>query len=576
MSYTLEQQKAIALAKARRRKAESLQAVEPQQEPVEMPQQELTQQEAPAVEQPQTLEQQFLAIPGMAPLSELAASANKTVFEMIDFLGPNNVNAVLQLVGSDSRMPTLADNLGSDGGYMEEGVARDAVRGLGQALTVGAGMTPAVGRNLASAKGIAQEALGLGTAKVAEPIKTATKAATTAISDALPSKAKDAAKLPLYRNSGDIVTAGFKLDDAGKVVRDKVQKAAIKAGVDEGAVAMISSSNKPTKKRLSQMVDVLEKGRDNLEYRNFNPPQRVIGQALESRLDIIQRANKSAASRLDSVANKLKNKPVNIDNAMSVFIDDMQKQGIKVDINKGTLDFTDSIIEGDNLNGAQGIITNVFNRVRRAKDPSKNAHRVHMAKGYIDEQVSYGKSPEGLSGKMDSIVKRLRRNLDQTLDQNFPEYDEVNTMYSETRSMIDEVQSLAGSKVDLTGDKADKALGVMSRKVLSNYNTGTATEELFDQLDNVARRYSTPLDSSIDDELRKLVSAEAELRKMFPTASKPNTFQGEIGAEVMRGAANTATGNKLGLVGQAAKAAGKVFSKSDEAKIQAIKDLLAE
>jgi len=94
MSYTLEQQKAIALAKARRSKAESLQVVDTQKETVEMPQQELTQQEAPAVEQPQTLEQQFLAIPGMAPLSELAASANKTVFEMIDFLGPKNVNAV--------------------------------------------------------------------------------------------------------------------------------------------------------------------------------------------------------------------------------------------------------------------------------------------------------------------------------------------------------------------------------------------------------------------------------------------------------------------------------------------------
>jgi len=572
MSYTLEQQKAIALAKARRRKAESLQVVEPQQEPVEMPQQELTQQEAPAVEQPQTLEQQFLAIPGMAPLSELAASANKTVFEMIDFLGPNNVNAVLQLVGSDSRMPTLADNLGSDGGYMEEGVARDAVRGLGQALTVGAGMTPAVGRNLASAKGIAQEALGLGTAKVAEPIKTATKAATIAISDALPSKAKDAAKLPLYRNSGDIVTAGFKLDDAGKVVKDAAQKKALKAGLDEGLVPMIASSNKATKSRIKEMVEVLETGRGNLELRNFNPPQRVVGQAIQDRLSIIQKANKEAASRLDKVANSLKGKPVDVSPAMNDFIERLAGEGVQ--FNDGVLDFADSTIEG--LTDAQNIIKRVVSRLHNTADPSQNAYRVHNAKKFIDEQVSYGKSQAGLSGKMEGIVKGLRHNLDDILDKQFPEYDQVNSMYAETRGVIDELQSLTGKKVNLSGDKADKALGVMSRKVLSNYNTGTATEEIFEQLDKVAARYSSPLSGGFDDDLKKIVSTEAALRKMFPSAIKPNTFQGEIGSEVVRGAASAATGGKSDLLNWGAKKMSKVFSKSDEARIQALKDLLAE
>ena len=572
MSYTLEQQKAIALAKARKRKAESLQAVEPQQEPIEMPQQELMQEEALAVEQPQTLEQQFLAIPGMAPLSELAASANKTVFEMIDFLGPNNVNAVLQLVGSDSRMPTLADNLGSDGGYMEEGVARDAVRGLGQALTVGAGMTPAVGRNLASAKGIAQEALGLGTAKVAEPIKTATKAATTAIGDALPSKAKDAAKLPLYRNSGDIVTAGFKLDDAGKVVKDAAQKKALKAGLDEGLVPMIASSNKATKSRIKEMVEVLETGRGNLEFRNFNPPQRVVGQAIQDRLSIIQKANKEAASRLDKVANSLKGQPVDVSPAMNDFLERLAGEGVQ--FNGGVLDFADSTIEG--LTDAQNIIKRVVSRLHNTADPSQNAYRVHNAKKFIDEQVSYGKSQAGLSGKMEGIVKGLRHNLDGILDKQFPEYDQVNSMYAETRGVIDELQSLTGKKVNLSGDKADKALGVMSRKVLSNYNTGTATEEIFEQLDKVAARYSSPLSGGFDDDLKKVVSTEAALRKMFPTAIKPNTFQGEIGSEVVRGAASAATGGKSDLLNWGAKKMGKVFSKSDEARIQALKDLLAE
>lgn len=526
-------------------------------------------------EQPKqnALEQKLLEIPGMAPVAEMAAAANKSIFQFLDFIGPDNVNAVLELAGSDSRVPTFTGSLASDGGYMEEGVARDMVQAGGALLPVAAGLAPVQGRNLATAKGITEEALGLGSA-VAEPVKTVTKAAVATVGDALPSKAKEAAKMPLYRGSGDVAAAGFKLDDAGKVVKDKVQQKALKAGLDEGLVAMISAGNKATKSRLKEMVEVLETGKGNLEYRNFNPPQRVVGQAIEDRLKIIQGANKSAAKRLDSVANSLKGKPVDVSPAMNQFVEDLANEGISVNIQTGKLSFDDSTIEG--LDGAQEIIKRTFNRLKNTADPTNNAYRVHNAKKFIDEQVSYGKTQAGLSGKMEGIIKRLRHNLDGVLDSNFPEYDQVNSIYAETRGVIDELQSIAGKKVDLNGANVDKALGVMSRKVLSNYASGTAMEDLFKQLDQVANRYSTPLTGGVDDELLKIVSTEAELRRMFPTATKPNTFQGEIGAEVMRGAADVATGNKVNIVQKAFEKAGKIFSKDDEAKIQALKELLSE
>lgn len=536
------------------------------QEPIQpAPQRELT-----AFEK---ADQALLEIPGMRTLAEFAASANKGFAGILDFLGPDTANAALELAGSDYRVPTVAQGIESvagSGNFMEPGFGRDVVQASGQLLPTALGMGPVVGRDVTKLGGAAAELVGLGTAKAAAPIK----AATSAVSDALPSKAKDAAKLPLYRQSGDIAAAGFKLDDAGRVVADKIQQKAIKAGVDEGAVAMIAAANKATKSRLKEMVEVLEKGKGNLEFRNFNPPQRVIGQAIKDRLSVIQSANRQAASELDGVVEGIKRKPVDVAPAINTFLDDLSNQGIRFNPRTGAVSFADSTIEG--LDGAQSIIRRTINRLYNTNDPTLSAYRVHNAKKFLDEQVSYGKTQEGLSGTMQTIIKRLRHNLDGILDSNFPEYDRVNTVYSETRSVIDELQSLAGRKVDLTGDKVDKALGVMSRKVLSNYNTGTATEDLFEQLDEVAKRYSTPLNHAINDELKKLVSAEAELRKMFPTASKPNTFQGLIGSEVGRAAADAATGNKIGLMEKAAKAAGRVFSKSDEEKIQAIKDLLAE
>jgi hypothetical protein len=534
---------------------------------------------APQAQQPQAQPapgNQGMGEEALNVLGELAAASNRSVTEFVDFLGPKTANAILSLAGTDKRVPLLTESLaptGIQGNFMDPGIARDATQVAGGLIPAAAGMMPVAGRDLTKPLGAAAELIGAGSAKMTQPVMQAANVATEAVQNVIPSKAREAAKLPLLRQSGDVAAAGFKLE-GDRVVKDAIQSKALKAGLDEGAVAMIASANKATKSRIKDMVSVLEGGRKNLEFRNFNTPQKVVGEAITDRLKIIQGANRQAASQLDSVAESLKGKAVDVSPAINTFIDDLNKQGIKVNLQNGSLDFTDSAIEGDNLKEAQGIIRNVFNRLYRTKDPSNNAYRVHTAKQFIDEQVSYGKSPGGLSGKMDGIVKKLRRNLDQSLDSTFPEYNRVNTIYSETRGVIDDLQDVAGSKVDLTGPNVSKALGTMSRKVLSNYASGTATEDLFKSLDDVSRRYSTPLSHSVDDELFKLVSAEAEIRKMFPAAVKPNTLQGIVGTEIGRGAADVAMGNKVGALTRAAKAAGKIFSPTDEAKIKALKDLL--
>ena len=506
---------------------------------------------------------------------EFAAGVNRPVAEFLDFVGPDTINAFLNVVGSEKRVPTLAENIpGIEGNFMEQGGARTAVRLAGNALPMAAGMKTVPTRDMTKAADVAAEFAGVGASKIAQPVVNAGGAAVDVIQDNLPSKARTAAKLPLMRRTGDVSAAGFKLDDAGNVVRDKAQKQAISAGLDEGAVAMISAANSPTKSRIKDMVAIIEKGKNNLEFRNFNTPQKVVGEAIGDRLRVIQTANKSAARRLDGVANSLKGQPVDISTPINGFLSDLADEGIAFNPKTGALDFSDSTIEG--LTEAQSIIKRVVKRLYDTKDPTKNAYKVHTAKKFIDEQVSYGKTQAGLSGRMENIAKSLRRGLDGELDAAFPEYNRVNTAYSETRGVIDELQGLAGKKVNLSGENVDKALGTMSRKVLSNYNTGVATEDLFKSLDDVARRYSTPLTDSVDDELFKLVSTEAELRKMFPTAVKPNTFQGEIGTEVMRGAIDAKTGDLASVMSRVSKTAKSIFGKDDEAKIKALKDLLVE
>jgi hypothetical protein len=500
-------------------------------------------------------------------IAEFAASGNRAAFDALDFLGPDNFNAISTLVGSDIRSPTFKGTLGSEGGFMEAGTARDVVQGLGQLAPVLGGAAPVVGRNLASAGGIAAEALGLGAAQITQPLK----AGTELVAQAFPSKARQQAKIPLLRQAGEAKAAGFKLSDDGKVVKDAVQQSALKADIPADTVSFIATTNKATKKRLGQMVDVLVKGKENRRYREFNVPQQVIGEALDERLKVLQLTNRNAASKLDDVANSLEGQRVDVSAPIEAFKQNLAKQRISID-GKGNLIFKGSSIEG--LGPPQKTIKNVYNRLRYTEDPTKNALRVHDAKKFIDEQVSYGKTQDGLSGNMEGIIKALRHDLDGVLDAKFSKYDEVNTAYSETRGVIDDLQSLVGKKVDLTGDDASRSLGTMSRKILTNYNTNQPVKEIIGKLDEFGRKYGTPMSASkMDDDIADLVTMESFLRETFARAAKSGSIEG-IGRNVAGGAAEVATGNKLGLVSRGLRAAGEVFSPTDEAKLKALKDLM--
>jgi len=84
----------------------------------------------------------LMNIPGVPALAEFAAGANRSVAGFLDFLGPDQVNSILEIGGSDYRVPTLRESIpGIEGGTMEPGLAKDIVGAAGEtsaaALSVG-------------------------------------------------------------------------------------------------------------------------------------------------------------------------------------------------------------------------------------------------------------------------------------------------------------------------------------------------------------------------------------------------------------------------------------------------------
>lgn len=508
-------------------------------------------------------------------LGELAAGANRTLMWVPD----TSVKAVNQLLGT--QIPTLSEGIEQltgyrpgQGGYMEPGVARDAVSAAGEVLVPGAmGLAPVAGRNLAKPAQAAAEFAGMGSATPG--------AALPAVSEISP---KLQAELALKNQTGDVAAAGMKLNNAGKATKDPVGQNALKAGVSEGVVGMVTGLNASTKQKMLRMVDILEQGRKNELDKSLHRPSDIVGDAIVDRVKVVDQARRSARARLSDVADGLEGRYVDFRPAVDDLLDSLRREGIDFDPKTGKVNFSGSSIQGKTAKKQQQLVREMLETFRDANSPP-DAKQLHYIKRILDDKLQFGKdnADTTLNSRIAGIFGSFRHSIDEILDANFPEYDQVNTVLHETIGALDGLQQIAGNRIDMSGEGADAALGTLSRRLLSNAQSRVPLSNALAELDRVANRYNTPLgvqvgDSvvgGLDDNVTAQVAFVSELERLFG-ASAVNSFQGDIGKEVARGAADLATGNKADLARRTYdKTLGKLFSKTEEQQLQAIRELLA-
>jgi len=97
----------------------------------------------------QSIDQTLMKVPGVAQLAEIAAASNRSTAGLLDFIGPTNINEVLQLMGVESRVPTFSSFTTPKGAFVGEGFQADVLSGVGEVMTaggiMGTGMRAAVG-----------------------------------------------------------------------------------------------------------------------------------------------------------------------------------------------------------------------------------------------------------------------------------------------------------------------------------------------------------------------------------------------------------------------------------------------
>lgn len=364
--------------------------------------------------------------------------------------------------------------------------------------------------------------------------------------------------------STDNDTALYIRDGAGDVQKDKLATEASRQGFDEGVLAAIKGSDTSDISAMLAMVNRLDKGKKNARFAAENRPADVAGAAFAKRIVSVKRVNQRAGRQLDVEANKLKGKPVDVSEPVETFIASLDDQ-LGVQFDNGKLKFQGSDIEG--VRGAQVVLKQVVKRMLETDVP--DAYDVHRLKRFIDEQVTYGKNQRGLSGKAEIVIKELRANLDGLLDSQFDDYRLVNETYSETISALNSFQDAVGQKTNLFGENADKTIGRLSRRVLSNVQSRERLLDAMDSINGVAKKHGVKVDGDLITQAMFL----DELDRIFGAAAK-TSLQGEMDKALARNAARGSL--KDAAVDAAVDGVDKLRGVNQDAAIESIRKLLRE
>jgi hypothetical protein len=368
---------------------------------------------------------------------------------------------------------------------------------------------------------------------------------------------------------------------APKIKADKIAIEAIDQGFDEGVVATIKGAIPTDKNAMRKMLGIYERGKKNAEFRAKNRPTDIVGDRIVDTVNIVKRANKKAGAEINKAAEALRGRYVESQPIGDRFIEALTDAGVNIGDDL-KLSFKGSDFE--DLPAVERTINTVFRRMSGPKRP--DAYEMHRMKRFIDEQVTYGKGGEGLTGRSESMLKALRRDIDDVLDENLPEYNEANTIYSETIGALDDIQDVAGRKIDLDGKNANKALGTLMRRVLGNAQSRVNVIDAVDGIEKMAEKYpgilllEGPGGTKKKPSITQLIMFADELDSRFGPAAR-TSFQGQIEQVAQRGR-NIAQAQSPTMaaadvaVGAAARGLDKIKGVSDEKALAALKKLLNE
>ena len=353
--------------------------------------------------------------------------------------------------------------------------------------------------------------------------------------------------------------------DEPKVVKNPFEQEAMRQGFDRGVLGSIKNASRGTKDKMLEMVDIAEQISNRRELAQTTRSSNVLGDAMIDRITKVLEVNKKSGQAVRISAAGLKGEKVDFDPVIESFTESLSDLGITLTQNKqGAIvpDFKGSDIQG--FTGLEGSIRRVVSRIRDTKDV--DAHSLHKIKQYIDEGISYGKAQTGLGGKTEGVLRSLRSNISELLNNNFDDYAKANKDYSETITAIDAIKSVSPRFDPRNLSKG--YLGTQARKLTGNWAN---KDDMLDAI-NVVDQLAVKHGGTYTDNILSLNMLVDELNSVFGTQAR-TSLQGELAKGVKEGMKG---GIKEIVIDKVAEAAESARGIDEQGAFEAIKALLSE
>jgi hypothetical protein len=360
-----------------------------------------------------------------------------------------------------------------------------------------------------------------------------------------------------------------------RLVNDRVQSdpqasEALKQGWDAAVLGSIKASSDLDKAKNQKALNIYKLGKKSASFAAKNRPSGVLGDSMMTSVNFLMNAKSTSGKQIDDIAKgQLRGRPVNFDQPMSTFISDLADIGVAVERGpngKFRVNLKGSDIEGDRAGAT--LLNRVLERLGDTNVP--DAYGVHTAKRYIDTQVDYGKRRANpLTKQAERVVKKLRRNLNTALGDEFPQYREANTKFSESLQALDDIQEAVGKKVNFDSDRAGEAFGTALRKVLSNYASRNTIIDAIDRVETTSKKYGL----QIKEDLMNQIIFVNEIDRMFGAVAK-GSMKGIFEQSLQKGsdfARSSAAEKAIMLAGKLGEA---VRGINEENAIKAIEEIL--
>lgn len=368
--------------------------------------------------------------------------------------------------------------------------------------------------------------------------------------------------------AGDSKAAGYMIDGANKVVKDKAARELMRQGqrtatFEPGKVSLFSGASKSDHKAFGKMLNIAQAGMKNAKEAALNRPGKVVGDTLIRRFNHVLKVNRQAGRDVSKAAQSLKGQSVDVSPARVNFTQSLDDAGITVNENN-TLNYANSVFDGDA--GSQKLLDALW-RKTGSLEKSGDGLLIHNFKKFIDNQVDFGKkAAKPITAEAERLAKGLRAEINGVLRNASDDYKAANDVFSETIGALNDFRDVAGRNFNIDSPNVSEFVGKLSRRILSNAQSREPLIDSIHQLEKVGRRHGGQFD---DDIATQLMFVE-ELEKTFGSFA-PTSLQGEMA----KAGRQALSGDRQGLVLTAAeKAVEKARGVNEDNALKALREFI--